>query len=872
MLSPSENAVIENYKNVLKESLSRKYIDLSLYLGLITHLQSQFEKWITEDIAEYRSSCLQSAPGQVDPTRFKLTELLETLWTEFHHPIIKSFLRQHAELFSELVKSLKGPKKSFRPVEMRKLNEAFSKYVKLASRFYQDVLKHVADNYANLLIPQKYLKELKIVITSEKDLTKSMEFEANLLHVMYLCLLGLGNLTRHSAHLTSAYVEPGKSVAAYYQHLKEGSTTLLKKLYLVPLLYYSKCIGLFPTLNQPYNHIGVIYNSVDQKFSAALWFLRSQFTRHQQTRVGQYNMVTIFTKPWLDAAYREAIKKTPDSLQVADFHNILLRVLADYFYPQAYKQQLYRKKVESDLLERMFHNKSTVPSGAVLEQLTVMICFYALAETEKPQVCESFGSFVVDYITAYLKTVNGSRDEEKESVLKCVRLILAFGRRNSQFLLLMRSDFLSTLLNTVNRFINDDEELAHKAALAFAEARRPVRSHYFSEDVQYKDFSPIGFQFKDFDDDHLFQSGNVDLLFGSYYYTQEQDIPTFLDNLAVQRINKEVEFGNGKKEARDEAIRAECLKHENLLRLQAIIVLAKALFNEKIQYDEERLVFAEAKLMPAPRAKPKKKGKKEEKDTTDEQSDYTEVAKTMSSEIQSAEPAAVPSSLDEIELMIIGHVSNAERTQNDLSTEVGLADMVNSIVSDEQSESKQVLASVEIGTSSSQNSVSSAFVSPAGEKNEPAKPVQLLRPTARLQEIRSELQATLGPEVATAQVHPGLQEVHTQVQALQLSHGSVPQYPQYMGYPGGFPMTQPIQGQSTQAAPQFFAPGNGMMPQPFGGPYYGQFPGAPMPNQYMPQWGYAPWPESQGFMGSQGSQGSQSGGQNAGGAGYPQYQ
>lgn len=853
MISPSENATIQNFKTVLDESLSRKFVDLSLYLGLITQLQCQLHKWICDDIAEYSASCSSLTPNA--QASFKLTDFLELLWTQFHHPIIKMFLLQLAELHSELVDSFKNSKKKLKVVEMRKVNESFTKYVRLATSFYNDILGHLAKNYANLLIPQNYLKDLNITISHDKGTTQSKEFEANLLYVMYMSLIGLGNLSRHAAHLTITYVQPSKSVSAYYKHLKQAEDPSQKKLYLTPLLYYSKCIGLFPTLNEPYNHIGVIYNSIQQKFSAALWFLRSQFTRHQQTKVGQYNMVSIFTRPWLDVAYRDAIRKAAHELEISDVNNILLRILADYFYPQAYKQPLYRKKIESDLVERLFKdlcsNRLLGNSSIVMEHLSMMFCFYKLAETEKPQLCSQFASFIINYFTHYLNRVVASSDldEETEVALKVVRLFLAFSRKNRVFLEVHKKEVLSALVDTLNKLMNEDEEARRETLESFSEGSRPVRTHYFTEDVQFKDFSPIGFQFKDFDDDHLFESGNIDLLFGSYYYTQNQDMPAYLDNAAMNRINKVMELESGERNRKD-LIQTEIRRHENNLRLNAIAVQLKAFYDAEVSVDEVNFTIKVAGVE-VPRTqssqeeqveqkskKGKKKNKKKSKNTLKIEEVLAGSDVDTSGSVKIAPPALFPSSLEEIELMILGHVSQLapQQPRSDLNTELGIADMVNSILSEEESTQAELpehpAPSFEINATSqgTQREYSQVGLRASSQQTDPsslaenvsrATPVQLLRHKPKQELPEPEVQELQPMSMPTQPVHHPV---------IHLQYGGFQQVPLNSPYPTQSPYVAP----HPFAA---FAPPHGQMPQ-FGNPpsQYGQFPPQVMPQG---QWNYS---------------------------------
>ncbi|OBA19212.1 hypothetical protein METBIDRAFT_33419 [Metschnikowia bicuspidata var. bicuspidata NRRL YB-4993] len=576
-------------------------------------------------------------------------------------------------------------------------------------------MSDLGTTYANPLIPQKYLQEFDIVVPTAKNETLYESFHSTLSYITFLCLVGLGNVSRNSAQIRLSYVQPCKSVNAHYKHIQKlnDDKSKGKSLYIFPLLCYSKCIGLLPTMHEPYNHIGVIYNSLGQKFSAVLWFLRSQFTRDLSFAVGKRNLVSAFTKPWLEEAYDQAIRKSPQSIEPADVNNILLRIIAEYFYPSAFRKRLYMEKAESDFLNIVFsepyYERYVKNTNMIAEHLTVFICFYELAvQSQQPSNPEKFGGFVCRYITAYLTTLKPQSfgPSNAEIPLKNIRLILAFFRK-SQIIKSCGQKFLSSLVDAFNALQDFDEELRSKTIDAFVDGKAPIRSHYFSEDIHFKDFTPIGCQFKDFDDSHLFLSGNVHLLFGSSFYEDDQGMTELLDNEAVLRINKVVELASGDKCYRDKVVAAECLRSENILRLQASVVLARRIFGSRIHLDSERERFEVEKLhVPktqqsdyAPARPKKNKNKQAERSKQPVKSDSLKTADQRSllptlSEQETDKPSfkALPSSMGEIELMILGHAPKLITKRQELETDVGLADMVSAIVSEDETRENSTAA------------------------------------------------------------------------------------------------------------------------------------------------------------------------------------
>ncbi|KAJ8143583.1 hypothetical protein OY671_003291 [Metschnikowia pulcherrima] len=710
---PTQNE-LATCKSQLTDFLALKFIDQSLILGFTTVIQSKFHRWIVTDIEEFHTLFAEASDiKQVDTAHCNSIELLRILWTDFHYPIVKSFQRQHAELYGLSLQSIKSAKKSFKVVEMRKLHESFNKYVKSVKSFYTSVMTDIATKYANPLVPQKYLQEFDIVIPSAKEEVGYTDFHSTLSYVTFLCLIGLGNVTRNWAQIRLSYVQPCKSKSAHYKHMHQTDADKArgKQHYIFPLLCYSKCVGLLPTMHEPYNHIGVIYNSLGQKFSAILWFLRSQFTRDVNIAVGRRNLVSALTKPWLEEAYDKSIRKSPEAIEPADANIVLLRIIADYFYPSSFRKSLYREKVESDFLNIMFsetyHERFVKNTNVIAEHLTVFICFYEFAlEAQQTVTRDKFGSFLARYIAAYLSTAKNQAFQatDSETPLNNIRLILAFVRKNKEFAKLGGPRFVASLVDAFNAlYAFDGEETKSRIVEAFVDGKAPIRSHYFSEDIHFKDFTPIGCQFKDFDDNHLFGSGNINLLFGTFFYESTQGVPQFLDNEAVVRINKEVELASGDTAVREKAIAAECSRCENVLRLTACVVLAKRIFGTRIHLDSEGERF-EVETLNVPKTQTivaessswkKAKGKQaekmrpqrtlESKKKNGQQEDASASGNGETRKLVLQVPATVPSSFEEISSMILGHAPKIMSKGHDSDRDAGLADMVSAIVSEDES-------------------------------------------------------------------------------------------------------------------------------------------------------------------------------------------
>lgn len=796
MIAPSINADLTLYKSQLDEFLSRKYVDQPLLLGFTAVVYSKFSTWIDKDIETYYEQASEEIQnGQPGLASFSLIQLLETMWAQFHHPIIKFFQLQHAELYHALIQSLRDKKTQFKLVEMRKLNESFTRYIKSARTFYEGLLNKVVGKYDDLLIPENYFEQLEIPMEKKGLKAPGSDFEANLTFVIYHCLLGLGNLARHSTQIYISYVLPCKSVKNYYKHLKQPKEVELeaKQKYVTALLYYSKCVGLFPTMNEPYNHIGVIFNNLRQKFSAALWFLRSQFTRIPDYPIGKHNLATIFTKPWLVDAYRQVCQKKPSEINIDDAETILLRIIKHYFYPDAHLGSFYEVKTQEDLLNFLFppqHAGFATLSSVIGNHLTMIFCFYSIAQKEGlALVIRNFGQFVQRYIEKYLSSIVKLPEEAiQNGSIKNVRFILAFVRKNPHL-----ATFAPSFVNTLNVMLAPvDENLKLQILDSCGDKELPVRSYYFPEDVQYKDFLPIGYQFKDFNDNFLFSSGNVSVLFGSDFYTRKSETPSFLDNDAVQRIMKEAELNGDDEASRISAVKVECGRYENNLRLQAIAVQAVKLFAPKIQVDREEGKFVLEKVdipetqVTKTQQKPQEQREKTIKNKKPKKKKKQPTPETHVPETQPLASQAVPSSLEEIQLMIMGHTSGFGR-EADISGVSSKSNVDLTISSPiDQQEEKHVANSLLPGT------IKIAQRAPVPNAN--SQQVITSSQSDSTQRDHSHVMPTV--QVQQLQFQVGPMQPSGYVQAPVQNNGFPQQYPPNFGYPPppnfAFPQQSPL--------------------------------------------------------------------------------
>lgn len=682
LMPPNLNPEIAKLKAQLHESLSKKYIDLPLLLGLTAVVQSKFHLWITDDFESYYERCKLPGNGQPEGINLQLAILFEAAWAQFFHPVIKFFQRQHAEMYQALIDAIKK-KEGGKVVEMRKLNESFLKCVTQMKAFYSGLQEELLAKHPNSLLPSA------LYLRPENDSNiSSPDFESNHCFLLYHCYLGLGNLARHSSQIYTSFVLPCKSSAALYKHLKDpkANLRLYSKYYAPALQYYFLCISLLPALNEPYNHVGVIFNAVGHRFNAVMWFLRSQFTRLPNYMIGRVNMQLMLLKPWLHEDYKSVLTKALTAATADDANTCFLRIMASFFVPS--KHAFYLPTAENKLQD-ILNRKLAAGAGQVFsEHLPMLLCFYCMCGDLQMVAKNDFEQFFSRYINLHLKLMAVNEEEQKEILLKNLRLLLGFFRVRPN-LLPQNKTVSGAVIDAINHLMDENGQ---KYTETYQGEIAPVRSYYFGEDVHYKDFMPIGFQFRDFNDDHLFTSGNVDLLFGPSSYLKDNDIPSFLDNDAVSRIQKTVELKQLDDAAKKKLVKTECQVYENDMRLLGVAFTLKKIFGDQLSADEGR--FSLPSIQVAQTQKPaiaQTQGKKKTKSKNKSKTKKKTVIPISDLDTSVDVPAT---SLEDIELIIAGHISNfgtqeskpEEKVEIDTSKEVDdtrVESLENSVISED---------------------------------------------------------------------------------------------------------------------------------------------------------------------------------------------
>ncbi|KAK6462029.1 Est1 DNA/RNA binding domain-containing protein [Scheffersomyces coipomensis] len=652
---------IDVYKTQLQELLGRKYLDQSLLIGFNSIIQSKFQTWITNDFNEYFTNSTQPSSGQSESAsipnnqpiiEFNTMDYLKCIWSEFHYPVIKFFQKIHSEYFNDTqseFKKLQGQgsanKFKVKPVEIRKFNDNFVKFTKLIYQFYINILTHFSTNYKASLLPRIILVHFKLKLTPNAVEIKDANVQANLVYLIHKCLLSLGDISRHRTFIEVSYVIPCISNKDFFKYRnmsnKEKAISFnLRLRYEKSVQFYKICILLLPALNEPYNHIGMIYNLIDEKFNALLWFLRSQFTRIPNYNLGLSNLNSVIKKKWFltnlcDINFEDlsTIRRNKNSLTIEDdLNNTLVCLIGYFYYPDVYKKgpnlvkDLKFSKIETQFfhwLNMLFHNliisRDTDGYYFFIKQLIIVFGFNKLTSEENS---ENIQRFALRYIERLLDIIVKQEINEitRNPILICVRFILTWLKENKNVSTsaISRGNTLSIVSAVLNLILKDTQSFPHPLDLPelrenIKSGTRPVRAYYFEDDVIFKDFSLIKYQFKDFKDDNLFKANNINLLCGDYTeFLREGKLPTFLDSPSTEKeVEKDADTNAAVPEVpiiAPETIRAEIYAFELGLRANALLVLGGSIYTQKsggLYFDHEIEVFAVKKVdvIPAVAAK-----------------------------------------------------------------------------------------------------------------------------------------------------------------------------------------------------------------------------------------------------------------------------
>ena len=243
-------------------------------------------------------------------------------------------------------------------------------------------------------------------------------------------------------------------------------------------------------------------------------------------------------------------------------------------------------------------------------------------------------------------------------------------------------EIFNRLLRTLKDYSKGKSYYLNGTLHSLRENTRPKRDYYFVEDVVLKDFLLINYQFKDFKDDNLFNSSDVDLLDGDFRSLMDgKKVPLFLDEETRKRL------ANLGREDKCKDVEFEVSVYEFCKRTESSAVLLQKILElnrKRFTFDDEQVCFKKVAHLGGdsfvndggPKKKDGaekrkeiyKKGKANKKDVPIDRKasqnkvdsgkfDNGKVSKSPDISMDKVQGIEIPTSLEEINSAIAGHTS-----------------------------------------------------------------------------------------------------------------------------------------------------------------------------------------------------------------------
>lgn len=521
-------------KEQLDQLLKSKYVEDSLLLGSISFTQSKIDKFIWQDL-------LKALDHQVSSI-----ELLDTLWLDFHYPVIKHF-QSHFNAY----KRIQNGAKLSKPVEIRKLFDIFHKFIKTFHDFYFKLVQKLLSSFdLSEYIPTSLMLK-KFDLGSVNDLTKlddGSNLISNVVYLIHKSILSIADLSRYRSMVARSFV-PAKSRSRSDSEFS------------VAIDWYNLCITILPSFGDPYHHIAIIDNVENDKFNVVYNFLRSSMTRIP-SELGFHNLIKLLAITDVNNSILNEYKRIstitdPEKINTLNLIKIQFLCLFNYNFMPKFWQKLEGTLVNGvpvkDLENAFFENliscdyigKNKRKNGEMLtKQFIVLVSGLHILSDKKQKfenenldknskIIGSYLRFFFKFLKNVLTIIQDTWDLAKDSkyfdfpLLDLYRIILAWLKEcklGFQYLS-YHSSVLSSLLLLSNfeaKYISQRlEEFIPLLALPQVTSdelkstiilKKFERLRFFKEDLMLKEFTPIGGFFKDFNDSHFFVKSETNCL------------------------------------------------------------------------------------------------------------------------------------------------------------------------------------------------------------------------------------------------------------------------------------------------------------------------------------------------------------------------
>ncbi|ANZ77571.1 BA75_04856T0 [Komagataella pastoris] len=490
--------------------LQSGFVDPTALIDFVQLSSHQFKMLIVRDIANFIATdhtieCFQA------PVVF--TEVVDQYWLDFQRPTIKYFEAQLKRLANDKViratsdgirKKSRGRK---RVVEVRKLYSVYLKCNRIFCQFHIQLITELLTAYKLDAIGSidRICRLLRIGNSSGscKDI-KGLAVCSQLIYVIHRSLLYLGNLSRYRTLLATKYVSPG------------SLSRQDKKKYDKCLECLNLAILLLPSQGDPYNYIGLTEELRQDNLNIVYNFARSTMTRIHSPN-GFMNLILHLSSEILISTISKAILE-PQKCQftinskLVSCNNYFIAIFGFYFLPKKWNnfqemtfndaslnaiENNYRKSIATLDIHRPPHLK------VLWQQAIILISGYTILSNPKfnhewidrsENLLNLYLQFVFLFIDEIL-TICTSGYSINIELLPLVRLFLCWANQGGVPLhyLMRNSSTFDNLVHVceVASLLVDKNELC---------ISKPQRQYYFHEDVDLKEFVPIGCRFKDFND------------------------------------------------------------------------------------------------------------------------------------------------------------------------------------------------------------------------------------------------------------------------------------------------------------------------------------------------------------------------------------
>ena len=492
MVSP-EMASIEKYRQQLNVLLGEVTPDESLICGILNFVRGRLMPLVIKDINDSVKSfgnneITTEQQAQVD-VELTAESLVEKMWVEFFHPVLRYYQAQHHQLKNQESKHRK------KTVELRKVNDKFLKVAKLSRDFFFDLIKQVLEQHMlEFQVPQAVYKFLRLKTDPNAiEIRKSdQQSIIKMLYVVQFSMLQIGATSRYRSSLS--------------QYLSEKNKEDYSKA--LEMCRYAEL--LIPAIGEARNQLGLIYQSRDDTFNMVYEFLRSSLARIP-SKFGalNYRKMMVYNSVLVEKLNKTIMENNCTDKNRKRYISVYLLAILGFHTQPSWKDEdgiVLVNGMEIDILEKNvlsyvahYASEKRDPSF-FLEQILIMLIGSVFTTSPKESMTSltSLLRFTFKYIvtleTVFIEqwSINRSKSYSLLPVfrivvswLKAQKVALAYSQKAVEFI-----QASCKLCNLVLKEFPDESF-----------DKRPKRTQYFDEDVEVKEFTPLGRMLWDFDDD-----------------------------------------------------------------------------------------------------------------------------------------------------------------------------------------------------------------------------------------------------------------------------------------------------------------------------------------------------------------------------------